>query len=84
MIPQSREAGVECTVSVGTGKIDKETLRFVDRHPEIVLTVLDSDGEAGKQSGDTPAGRIKKRLGVPLVLFDRSRAKRKTSSEATD
>ena len=84
LIPQSRESGVDCTVSLGTGKIDKEVFRFVDGHPEIMLTVLDTGGETETCSWSNLAGRMKKRLGVPLVLFDRSRGDRGGRMAETD
>ncbi|MCF8045734.1 MAG: universal stress protein [Desulfarculaceae bacterium] len=84
LIPQSRKAGVDCTVSLGTGKVDKEILHFVDHHPEIVLTVLDSGDEIEASSRNNLAARIKKRLGVPLVLFDRSRGGKNSHLAARD
>lgn len=84
LIPKSHEAGVECTVSLGTGRIDKEIFHFVDDHPEIVLTVFDSGGKTETRARENPAERIKKRLGVPLVLFDRSREDRNAGPAGTD
>ncbi|MFO7751907.1 MAG: universal stress protein [Desulfobacteraceae bacterium] len=69
--PESRKAGVNCSITMGTGEPEKEIVSFVDNHPEIVLTILDSGEEVDGNPRENLIRGIKKRLEVPLVLLDR-------------
>ncbi len=73
LIPEIAKAGVPNAYEILSGDLGRETVDYVNRHKDIVLTILDARKETVSRTGDDGkcepvSAVINRRISVPLVV----------------
>lgn len=73
LIPEIAKAGVPNAYEILSGDLGKETVAYVNRHKDIVLTILDARKGTVSCTGDgrecePVSAAINRRISVPLVV----------------
>lgn len=74
LLPSSEKAGVLCHLSTRSGNPDKEIVKYVNSHRDVVLTIYDSAEEKPDESSPWRARgvvtkRLRENLPTPLVIM---------------
>jgi hypothetical protein len=76
LLPESKVARINCEISLSSGNPEKEIVRYVNRHREVVLTVLDDAGNDRRASfsnsrakQNARAANLMDGLATPLVMI---------------
>lgn len=68
---RSADNGILCELSYRKGASENEIPRFVEEHPEVILTIFDSP-EQNDSAVTRRFEKIRQTLSVPVVKIDRS------------
>jgi len=74
LLPEAEKAGIPCSLTMKAGNPSKEIINYVKEHRDVVLTIYDTPGEEGDESGvarkkKTAPREIKRALSIPLVII---------------
>ena len=73
LLPESERAAISCHMTIRSGCLGEEIVRYVNEHRDVVLTVYDTapaeklEGGVVAKQGDNPS-KIKEHLSIPLVV----------------
>lgn len=73
LLPEAEGAEVSSHLTMTSGRLDQEIIRYVDEHRDVVLTIYDKAADenarfkASAEEGDG-LSEIRRRLSIPLVL----------------
>ncbi len=79
LLPEPERDAVHCRLSMKSGIPDKEIVKYVNDHRDIVLTIYDTPGGEtgatdGERRGKSVPRRIRRQLVTPLVVVKGSRS----------
>ena len=70
LLQESEKAGVHCRFSIKSGDPEKEIVKYVNDHREVILTIYDAfdvNGTVDISEKNNTFAKIKRNLSVPLV-----------------
>jgi nucleotide-binding universal stress UspA family protein len=70
LLQESEKAGVHCRFSIKSGDPEKEIVKYVNDHRDVILTIYDAfdvNGTVDISEKKSTVSKIKRNLSVPLV-----------------
>ncbi len=75
LLPESEKQGIPCHFSVKSGAPDKEIIKYVNTHRDVVVAIYDAAGHENEEpkitrkKNATPR-KIRRKLAVPIVVIN--------------
>ena len=74
LLPESEKAGIPCSMTMKSGNPNKEIIKYVKKHRDVVLTIYDPNGGGHDARGvvkkkNTVPMEIKRALSIPVVII---------------